>query len=70
VDAVFIDSSHLREETMATFRTFEPVLSPGGVVAFHDWDDDDYPGVTAAVRALGLEGEARGHLFVWRKPSG
>ncbi len=69
VDAVFIDSSHEREETMATFRTFEPVLSPGGVVAFHDWDDDDYPGVTEAVRALGLDGEARGHLFVWRKPA-
>ncbi len=68
VDAVFIDSSHEREETMATFRTFEPALSPGGVVAFHDWDDEDYPGVTEAVRALGLRGEARGHLFVWRKP--
>ena len=67
VDAVFIDSSHEREETIATFRTWEPVLAPGGVIAFHDWDDDDYPGVTAAVRALGLEGEARGHLFVWRK---
>ena len=69
VDAVFIDSSHEREETMATFRTFEPALSPGGVVAFHDWDDDDYPGVTEAVRGLELQGEARGHLFVWRKPA-
>jgi predicted O-methyltransferase YrrM len=67
VDAVFIDSSHEREETVATFRTWEPVLSPGGIVAFHDYDDDDYPGVTAAVRQLGLEGEARGHLYVWRK---
>jgi predicted O-methyltransferase YrrM len=68
VDAVFIDSSHEREETVATFRTWEPALSPGGVVAFHDWEDDAYPGVTAAVRELGLLGEARGHLFVWRKP--
>jgi predicted O-methyltransferase YrrM len=67
-DAVFIDSSHEREETIATFRTWEPVLSPGGVVAFHDWDDDAYPGVTEAVRALGLDGEPRGHLYVWRKP--
>ena len=67
VDAVFIDSSHEREETMATFRTWEPALSPGGVVAFHDWEDDAYPGVTEAVRELGLLGEARGHLFVWRK---
>jgi predicted O-methyltransferase YrrM len=68
VDAVFIDSSHLLDETMATFRTWEPALSPGGVVAFHDYDDPDYPGVTEAIRELGLQGEARGHLFVWHKP--
>jgi predicted O-methyltransferase YrrM len=68
VDAVFIDSSHELEETVATFRTWEPALAPGGVVAFHDYDDDDYPGVTEAVRTLGLRGEVRGHLFVWRKP--
>ena len=67
VDAVFIDSSHERAETVATFRTWEPALSPGGVIAFHDYDDADYPGVTEAVRELGLDGEARGHLYVWRK---
>jgi predicted O-methyltransferase YrrM len=67
VDAVFIDSSHECAETVATFRTWEPALSPGGVIAFHDYADEDYPGVTEAVRELGLEGEARGHLYVWRK---
>ncbi len=69
VDAVFIDSSHELEETVATFRTWEPALAPGGIVGFHDYADDAYPGVTEAVRALGLEGEARGHLYVWRKPA-
>jgi predicted O-methyltransferase YrrM len=69
VDAVFIDSSHELEETVETFRTWEPALPAGGVVAFHDWQDDAYPGVTEAVRELGLLGEARGHLFVWRKPA-
>jgi predicted O-methyltransferase YrrM len=67
VDAVFIDSSHEYDETVATFRTWEPALAPGGVIAFHDWDDEAYPGVTQAVHELGLRGEARGHLFVWRK---
>lgn len=67
VDAVFIDSSHEYDETVATFRTWEPAVAPGGVIAFHDWQDDAYPGVTRAVDDLGLEGEGRGHLFVWRK---
>jgi len=67
VDAVFIDSSHEREETIATFKTWEPAVTSGGIVAFHDWEDAAYPGVTEAIRELGLVGEARGHLFVWRK---
>jgi predicted O-methyltransferase YrrM len=67
VDAVFIDSSHEREETVATFRTWEPALTAGGVIAFHDWEDPAYPGVTEAIRELGLVGEGRGRLFVWRK---
>ena len=70
VDAVFIDSSHEYDETVSTFRTWEPAVTPGGIVAFHDWQDDAYPGVTEAVRDLGLQGEGRGHLFVWRKPAG
>jgi predicted O-methyltransferase YrrM len=67
VDAVFIDSSHEYDETVATFRSWEPAVAPGGIVAFHDWKDDAYPDVTRAVRDLGLDGESRGHLFVWRK---
>jgi len=69
VDAVFIDSSHEREETIDTFGTWEGALAPGGLVAFHDWEDDAYPGVTDAIRELGLRGEVHGHLFVWRKPA-
>lgn len=70
VDAVFIDSSHEYDETVATFRTWQPAVAPGGIIAFHDWHDDAYPGVTDAVSDLALEGEGRGHLFVWRKPGG
>jgi len=70
VDAVFVDSSHEREETIATFHTWERALAPGGLIAFHDWEDEVYPGVTEAIRELGLRGETRGHLFVWRKPAG
>lgn len=69
VDAVFVDSSHEYAETVATFHTWAPALAPGGVVAFHDYADDAYPGVTRAIADLRLDGEARGHLFVWRKPA-
>ena len=65
---LFVDSSHEREETVATFRAWEPALPPGAVVAFHDYGEEDYPGVTKAVGELGLEGEVHGPLFVWRKP--
>ena len=68
VDAVFIDSSHERDETMATFRTWAGAVPVGGVVALHDWADPRYPGVTEAIEALGLSGETAGRLFVWRRP--
>jgi Methyltransferase domain len=65
---VFIDSSHSRDETMTTFRGWEPRLPAGGTVVFHDYEDPAYPGVTEAIRELGLAGQGRRGLFVWRKP--
>jgi predicted O-methyltransferase YrrM len=64
-ELVFIDSSHEREETLAAFSAWSGQLTPNGVVAFHDYDEPLYPGVTEAVRELGLEGEVFGHLFIW-----
>lgn len=69
VGALFLDSSHQRDETIATFAAWAPALEPGAPVVFHDWDDPSYPGVTEAIRALGLRGTARGHLFLWRRPA-
>nr|MBA2348488.1 class I SAM-dependent methyltransferase [Solirubrobacterales bacterium] len=68
LDALFLDSSHEREETAESFRLFAAALPPGGVVAFHDFADPDYPGVMEAIDELGLTGRAAGHVFVWRKP--
>lgn len=67
-DFVFVDSSHERAETIATFRAWEPAVAPGGVVVFHDYGSPDYPGVAEAIADLGLEGSAEPPLFVWRKP--
>lgn len=68
VDALFLDSSHEREETVESFRLFATAMPAGGVVAFHDFADPDYPGVMEAIDELGLTGRASGHVFVWRKP--
>ena len=67
-DMLFVDGSHDRDLTIATFEAWRPALADGAVVAFHDYENPDYPGVAEAVRALGLEGEEDGELFVWRAP--
>jgi predicted O-methyltransferase YrrM len=65
-ELLFIDSSHDREATLAEFAAWRHALAPGAVVVFHDYDEPAYPGVTEAVRELGLEGERFGHMFIWR----
>ncbi len=65
-DMLFVDGSHDRDLTIRTFESWRPALAPGAVVAFHDYDNPAYPGVAAAIAALGLPGEAIGDLFVWR----
>jgi predicted O-methyltransferase YrrM len=65
---VFVDGSHERDRTIATFEAWHRAVEPGGAIAFHDWHNDRYPGVTEAIIALGLRGEAFGDVFVWRPP--
>ena len=67
LDFLFIDSSHQLEETLLTFRLWSGRLRRGAVAAFHDYDDEQYPGVRQAVSQLGLTGEERAGMFLWRK---
>ncbi len=69
VGLLFIDGAHDRGSTLAAFAAWRPRLAPGAAVAFHDFDDPAWPGVTEAIRELGLSGRARHHLFVWRAPA-
>ncbi len=64
VELLFVDSTHEREPTVAEFQAWRPRLAPGAVVAFHDYDHPEFPGVRAAVEALGLAGELRGGMWI------
>jgi Methyltransferase domain len=68
VDMLFVDGSHERDLTVRTFEAWRAALAPGAVVAFHDVDNPDYPGVGEAIAELGLDGAVEGDLFVWRAP--
>jgi predicted O-methyltransferase YrrM len=67
VDLVFVDASHDRVQTAAEFSAWRPAVAPGGLVAFHDYRNPDFPGVAEAIDDdLGLAGEVVGDMFVWR----
>ncbi|MCW2994703.1 MAG: O-methyltransferase family 3 [Conexibacter sp.] len=68
VDVLFVDASHERQATVDEWRAWRPRLAPGGIVIFHDYDHPDFPGVAQAVAELGLTGEQRAGMFVWRAP--
>ena len=67
-DMMFIDGSHERELTVRTFEAWRTAFAPGAIVAFHDYENPLYPGVTEAIRELGLDGEVVRDVFVWRAP--
>jgi predicted O-methyltransferase YrrM len=68
VELLFIDASHERDATRAEFESWRPMLAPGAIVAFHDYGHPAHPGVAEAIADLGLTGEVRGGMFVWRSP--
>jgi predicted O-methyltransferase YrrM len=68
-DFVFVDGSHEKELTKSTFEAWRHALAAGGVIAFHDYGNELYPGVSEAIEELGLSGEVERDVFVWRLPS-
>ena len=65
-ELLFLDGPHQRAELVRDFNAWRDRLAPGALVAFHDYDDPDWPGVAEAVRDLALTGNSCGHLFVAR----
>jgi hypothetical protein len=67
-ELVFVDGSHERELTIRTFEAWRGAVAPGGAIAFHDYGNELYPGVTEAISELGLDGDVERDVFVWRVP--
>ncbi len=68
VDMLYIDSAHGYDDTVAELRAWSGVLAPGGIVVFDDYANPDFPDVRKVIADLGLEGTARGTLFVHDVP--
>ncbi len=51
-DMIYIDGDHRAPAPLRDFRMFRQYLKPGGLVAFHDYQNQSYPGVTEAVDYL------------------
>lgn len=47
-DMVFIDAMHTYEDVKADILRWWPRVRPGGVMAMHDYNHRDFPGVTVA----------------------
>jgi hypothetical protein len=65
IEFLFVDGSHEREDTIATFNVWRPAMAEGGRIVFHDYLDPGNPGVTEAIEELQLQGYSSGRLFVW-----
>ena len=66
VDLLFIDSSHERQATIDEWHAWRPRLAPDALVGFHDCDHPEFPGIAQAIEELGLSGQRRAGMFVWR----
>ena len=65
VDAVFIDADHRYEHVRADIAAWLPKVRRGGMIAGHDYESREFPGVVQAVKeTFGDAVEVRG--VVWR----
>lgn len=51
-DVVYIDACHKEWAVRQDIEAWRPMVKPGGLLAGHDHQSKQYPGVTRAVRAL------------------
>jgi hypothetical protein len=65
-DLIFIDANHTYEFGKQDFYNYEPFLSDGGVIAFHDIDCPEHPGIKKFWNELRETGKYNQQEFVCR----
>lgn len=66
---VFVDADHSHAKCLADIRAWYPKVRPGGIIAGHDYGENNGMGVwPAVVEFFGKPAEQRGNSWFWRKP--
>lgn len=68
LDFVFLDADHSEAGTQEAIQAWAPKVMPGGIVAGHDLDHPDFPGVRIAVEKYTSESHLKWYAesdFVW-----
>jgi len=69
LSAVFIDGDHAYESCRDDIASWLPKVRPGGILAGHDFNDKDFPGVVKAAReAFGESLRVMGQSWIYDKP--
>jgi hypothetical protein len=69
-DLVFLDADHRYRAVRDDLKAWIPKVWSGGIVACHDYDSEQFPGVTKAVRELGVTVHKIGQCIAWFVPGG
>ena len=65
-DLIFIDANHSYEYVKKDFENYIKLLNPGGVVALHDIDCPDWPGINKFWNELKSSGKYEMKEFINR----
>lgn len=50
IDLLFVDADHSEAGVLKDLALWAPKIAPGGILAGHDFDEREFPGVVSAVR--------------------
>lgn len=66
VSFAFVDHDHEYDTTRDAWNLLWPLITPGGILAFHDFGHPDYPGGTLFLRENCLTNRTEGSSIVYK----